>query len=140
MKRTMLAGVLVGTALALSAASAQVTQLDFGRDEYNANCRVCHGQAGKGDGSYGDLLKTRVPDLTTLSKRNGGVFPFDNVTRTIDGRGMPRAHGTSEMPIWGEAYTDKGAQYFQGHAYNTEAYVQARMLALTEYVYYLQAR
>jgi mono/diheme cytochrome c family protein len=140
MKRAILASALLGTALALSTASAQITRADFGRDEYNANCRVCHGQAGKGDGSFGDLLKTRIPDLTTLSKRNGGVFPFDKIVRTIDGREMPRAHGTSEMPIWGVTYTEKGAQYFQGHAYNSEAYVQARILALTEYVHMLQAR
>jgi mono/diheme cytochrome c family protein len=140
MKRALFATALLGAALALSGASAQVTRADFGRDEYNTNCRVCHGQTGKGDGSYGDLLTTRVPDLTTLSKRSGGVFPFDKIVRTIDGREMPRAHGTSEMPIWGAAYTNKGAQYFHGNAYNSEAYVQARLLALTEYVYTMQAR
>jgi mono/diheme cytochrome c family protein len=140
MKSPLLAGVLIGTALTMSAASAQVLRADFGRNEYRVNCMVCHGEKGKGDGSYGELLKTRLPDLTTIAKRNAGVFPFSNVVKTIDGREMPKAHGSSEMPIWGQAYNVKAAEYFQGQAYDPEAFVQARVLALVEYIYTLQTR
>ncbi len=140
MKRSLLAGVLIGTALTMSAASAQALRADFGRNEYRANCVVCHGDKGKGDGSYAELLKTRVPDLTTLSTRSGNVFPFSNVVKAVDGREMPKAHGSSEMPIWGQAYSAKAAELYQGHAYNAESFVQARILALVEYLYTLQAR
>lgn len=140
MQRSILAGVFIGTALTMSVASAEVVPADFGRDEYRANCKVCHGDLGKGDGSYGELLKTRVPDLTTLSKRNGGVFPFDNVVKTIDGRAMPKAHGSTDMPIWGQAYAAKGAEYFKGSSFSPDAYARARILALVEYIYTLQGR
>jgi len=55
-----------------------------------------------------------MPDLTSIAKRNGGVFPVDRVMMNIDGRAMPRAHGTSEMPIWGNESGVKGSAYFRG--------------------------
>jgi mono/diheme cytochrome c family protein len=140
MKRLMTAGGCAAVALLVPIAAAQVVPEDFGRDEYRANCMVCHGAQGKGDGSYGELLKSSVPDLTTLSKRGNGVFPFKSVIQTIDGRAMPRAHGSSDMPIWGQAYNAKARQYFPGEAGKSEAYVQARILALVEYIYTLQGR
>jgi hypothetical protein len=36
-----------------------------------------------------------------MAKRHEGVFPAEAVRQKIDGRSMPPAHGTSEMPIWG---------------------------------------
>ena len=35
-----------------------------------------------------------VPNLRTLSMRNGGVFPADAVTAYIDGREQRAAHGS----------------------------------------------
>ena len=33
------------------------------------------GAAGQGDGVYAELLKRPIPDLSTMARRNGGVFP-----------------------------------------------------------------
>ncbi len=72
-----------------------------GADLYKEFCATCHGVSGHGNGPVALSLKQRVPDLTLLAKRRGGVFPTEEVHRMIDGRSMPRAHGTTEMPIWG---------------------------------------
>ena len=61
--------------------------VDVGKYEYDTHCAECHGLGGKGDGPYVQLLRagTILPDLTELSKRNDGVFPFRRVDETIDG-------------------------------------------------------
>lgn len=48
----------------------------------------------------------RVPpaDLTLIQRRNRGTFPSDEVATTIDGRRAVRAHGPSDMPVWGDAF------------------------------------
>jgi len=68
---------------------------------YKEFCATCHGVSGHGNGPVAQSLKQPVPDLTLLANRWGGAFPAEQVHRMIDGRSMPRAHGTSEMPIWG---------------------------------------
>ncbi len=72
-----------------------------GRELYREFCATCHGVSGHGDGPVALSLKRRVPDLTLIAKRNGGQFPAETVRQSIDGRSMPRTHGTSEMPVWG---------------------------------------
>lgn len=49
-------------------------------------------------------LKARVPDLTLLSRRNGGRFPEAHVRETILGGQIVAAHGSREMPIWGPIF------------------------------------
>jgi hypothetical protein len=39
-----------------------------------------------------------------IAKKNNGVFPFDSVYEIIDGRKTVIAHGTRDMPIWGDRY------------------------------------
>lgn len=64
------------------------------------NCAACHGADGTGGGVAAPALSVTPPDLTTLSARNGGVFPRDYVMSTIDGfaRG---AHFAPDMPEFG---------------------------------------
>jgi mono/diheme cytochrome c family protein len=122
----------------------QITnQADFGKQEFDANCAVCHGPQGRGDGPYADLLKLNVPDLRTLSQKNGGLFPFELVYQTIDGRHMVTGHGTKQMPIWGHQYSlNAEKDYFTWRAFpgDAEAFVRARILALTEYISRLQGQ
>ena len=42
---------------------------------------------------------------SVLAKKNNGVFPFDSVYEIIDGRKTIIAHGTRDVPIWGDRYT-----------------------------------
>jgi mono/diheme cytochrome c family protein len=115
---------------------------DFGKSEYNASCAVCHGPAGRGDGPYVSLGYAITSDLTTLAKKNNGVFPVQRVYEFIDGRQMVRAHGAKDMPVWGSRYIPTNPEgYFVGpDYYNPEAVVQIRILALTEYLYRLQVK
>ena len=76
-----------------------------GAFEYYRLCAVCHGEGGRGDGPMARVLKTPPPNLTLLAKNNGGHFPFLRVLEMIDGRSMIEAHGSRDMPIWGESLT-----------------------------------
>ena len=76
-----------------------------GPDLYRAHCAACHGLDGRGKGPVAPALKATVPDLTILTKRNGGTFPEARVRRVISGDApslLP--HGTREMPVWGPIF------------------------------------
>ena len=77
---------------------------DGGKEMYVKYCASCHGSQGKGDGAVSRDLKVRVPDLTLLRSRNKGTYPLDRVMSSIDGRRVMRAHGTRNMPVWGEVF------------------------------------
>jgi mono/diheme cytochrome c family protein len=129
--------LLIGTSVAAVAGDND----DIGKNEYDAACAVCHGRSGKGDGPMKSRLISPVPDLTVLAKNNNGVFPFDRIQKIIDGREEMLSHGTREMPIWGFDFNLKTSIYFKENPpYNTEYTVRSRILALTEYLYRLQAK
>jgi hypothetical protein len=50
------------------------------------------------------VLNSPVPDLTTIQKRNGGIFPERQVRKLILGDDAVIAHGSREMPIWGPIF------------------------------------
>jgi mono/diheme cytochrome c family protein len=75
-----------------------------GQQLYERHCQSCHGPEGKGQGSMTDELTKDLPDLTQLQAQNDGVFPEEYVRRMIDGREMISAHGTRQMPIWGNIW------------------------------------
>jgi mono/diheme cytochrome c family protein len=138
------AWMIAGLAAALGVGQPWVAfgqqKVDLGKREYDANCAVCHGAKGKGDGPYAGASEAGVSDLTLLARRNNGVFPFARVYEFIDGTQVVKAHGTREMPIWGADYKVKAAEYYVDVPFNPESYVRARILALVEYVYRLQAK
>jgi mono/diheme cytochrome c family protein len=72
-----------------------------GKGKYTKYCANCHGTAAKGDGPLAQMLLVKPADLTQLSKRHEGQFPFWRVYRMIDGREEARGHGSREMPLWG---------------------------------------
>ncbi len=139
--------VVALTTISFSAIGIAQTQsggkLDIGKREYESKCMVCHGPVGKGDGSYGELLKKPASDLTILKKNNGGVFPVDRISAVIDGRQYVKEHGGREMPIWGKQYradTVVAAEYFVDVPYDQEMFVRARTLALVDYLNRLQTK
>jgi hypothetical protein len=69
-----------------------------GADLFRSYCASCHGRGGKGDGPVAPALNAKVPDLTTIAQRHGGVFPEKWVTELIEGPKSVLAHGSREMP------------------------------------------
>jgi hypothetical protein len=72
-----------------------------GKQEFLSNCAGCHGVDGKGKGPLSKTFTSKPADLTTVAKRNNGVFSKTAVSEMIDGRKSPRSHRLSDMPIWG---------------------------------------
>lgn len=107
---TRLLSLIVGTLLVASATvSAQDTSVDNnlatkGRRLFLTYCSACHGKSATGDGPLAKDLKAKPANLTKLSERNGGTFPFDMVIKTIDQGRSVRGHGTEDMPAWGDAF------------------------------------
>lgn len=71
---------------------------------FRAYCASCHGADGKGGGPVVPALRSKPPDLTTIARRNGGVFPASRIQNIIAGDQVITAHGSREMPIWGPIF------------------------------------
>jgi mono/diheme cytochrome c family protein len=72
---------------------------------FQYHCAVCHGTDGRGHGPDAVVLKHPVPDLTLISQRSGGKFPYQRVKGIIEGNEAgPLAHGDRQMPIWGPIF------------------------------------
>lgn len=135
---------LIGASAIIVAATGVTTavaadKVDLGKREYESNCIACHGKDLKG-GAYVDFLKVTPPDLTLLSKKNGGVFPLERVYAVIDGRQEVKAHGPREMPIWGRDYQIKAGEHYVDMNYDPEAFVRGRIFALIDYLNRMQAK
>lgn len=129
--------LLLASFLAVSFCNVGTAQeLGYGEIEYRDSCAVCHGPEGKGDGPLADELQTRPADLTRLSERNGGEFPYSRVFAVIDGRYIVPGHGERDMPVWGRQFLDDDVKVFGpsgGEIVTTE-----RIHELTGYVQSLQ--
>lgn len=140
MKKLRRTVVIIGALMLSASGAAFAGDKSVGQAEFERSCASCHGVQGKGDGPFTEFLKQGVPDLTTLSKNNGGVFPVERLTQYIDGRTWTKAHGSREMPVWGAGYTQESIQAqgpFFGEWY-AENVIRARILALVEYISTLQ--
>src|ERR1019366_10393602 len=83
-------------------APIQQTSAASGQQMYVTYCAVCHGADGRGNGPAARALKAPPADLTTLSQRNGGVFPENHVNSVLQFGSENPAHGSADMPIWGD--------------------------------------
>jgi mono/diheme cytochrome c family protein len=73
-----------------------------GAELYATLCANCHGPSAHGNGPVAPLLKIPVPDLTQIAARRGGLYSPKEIHQIIDGRSVIEAHGSREMPIWGQ--------------------------------------
>lgn len=126
----------LGMAFAMiSGASVAQTSFDFGKNEFMASCASCHGVGAKGDGAVSRSLVKAPSDLTTMAKRNGGVFPVQYAWEVIDGRSTRQvgSHGPREMPVWGYIYRAEDTQPADLHARN-------RISSLLDYLARIQVK
>jgi mono/diheme cytochrome c family protein len=141
MKRSILQAALLGASLAIAATGALGQgKVDLGKREYDASCASCHGLKGTGDGPSVQYLTRKPTDLTRLAKANGGVLPVSRLYEAIDGSLTVPGHGTREMPIWGNQYRVRAAEYYMDIPYDPEAFVRAKILALIDYISRLQVK
>ena len=108
------------------AASASLSPVEQGRELYVQYCQSCHGPEAKGNGPVAELLTISPTDLTLISERNGDVFPVDQVAAYIDGREDVKGHGSRDMPVWGNVWTDEvgGAEAEQEMAHQISLLVE----------------
>lgn len=102
LERMKMAGLAGLAALAAVGAAAQEGDPDpaEGQALFAAYCAQCHGADATGNGPMAEIIAVPTPDLTQLSARNGGEFPYEAVARQIDGRNRVLAHG-GDMPVFG---------------------------------------
>jgi mono/diheme cytochrome c family protein len=140
----MIAGLGAGLA-----AAAQAEDIDIGKSEFQSSCASCHGADAKGKGPVSDQLKIPPPDLTTLAKNNNGVFPTNAIYETLYGLKTILAHGTREMPIWGERFNpiinlphnvDPFYWKMAGPEHSPEVVVRTRILAVIDYLNRVQQK
>ena len=108
-KRVILIAVVFSSLWSVLPAAAEggptPAELKVARGKFEKYCSACHGKDGRGGGPAAPSLKTPPPDLTKIARRRGGAFPDAEVAAYIDGRTKVAAHGTREMPIWGEQFS-----------------------------------
>jgi mono/diheme cytochrome c family protein len=135
--------LMIGSLAAGFAAAAQADDSDVGKAEFQSSCASCHGTDAKGKGPVSEQLKIPPPDLTMLARRYNGVFPTDTVYETINGLKTIPAHGTREMPVWGERfnpiinlphYVDPSYWKMAGPDQSPEVVVRKRILAVVDYL------
>jgi len=103
-----------------------------GEEMYVTYCAECHGRQGKGSASSKVAFGWAATDLTTLSKKNQGRFPYGVVKDAIRGDYHSAVYGPGEMPPWGFLF-----RYVGG---GSKLEVEMRINRLTEYIRTLQEK
>ena len=108
------------------------TSAASGQEMFNNYCATCHGKEGRGDGPVAAALKKAPADLASLTSHNNGKFPELEVYHSILGDGTVVAHGSQEMPVWGNVLRSLDS--------DTDSMVRLRIANLTSYIKSLQGK
>jgi mono/diheme cytochrome c family protein len=145
MKRIIPTSLIAGFAVALMAlpflaaddtpkikkVPAHATTALSGQDLFREYCAVCHGTDAKGTGPAAAALKKKPADLTLVSNKNGGKYPEIMIQRMINGEDDVTAHGSRDMPIWGQIFR---------HMSSNEDLGAVRIYNLVKYIEQIQAK
>jgi mono/diheme cytochrome c family protein len=102
-----------------------------GIELYKRHCAVCHGNDLKGVGPVPAPYRV-PPDLTTLARRHGGIFPDAYVSDVLRNGVIMPAHGPAQMPTWGTDFAEmEGLDAIR---------VKLRIAKLTNYIKLHQAK
>ncbi len=139
MIRYVSTGLPTVAAAVLMALPAVAQDSFLGQQEFVERCSVCHGAEGKGDGIVGELFAQKPKNLRVLASENSGVFPFAAVYESIDGQRDVAAHGgDSQMPVWGDYLIAEALERRNIDPKDAQLIVEARILALVQYIQSLQ--
>lgn len=133
-------GILILTSASIAFASEDNGTKNIGKMEFQKNCAACHGMSGKGDGPFVELLREKPSDLTLLSKNNAGIFPQIQVYDYIKDVEKVRAHGTKDMPIWGDRYNQEIIERYGEMYTGPSNSVNERILELVFYLGNIQQK
>jgi mono/diheme cytochrome c family protein len=131
---------LVGVGVLFAAAAPGLAQdkpeeqvIAEGKGDFSWQCSSCHGESGKGDGPMAKMLIKPPADLTAISEKNGGTFPFWHVYRVIAGKSPVPGHETFQMPDFWKRFRgdEKEWGFLPPHV---------RILELTHYVQSIQEK
>jgi mono/diheme cytochrome c family protein len=108
---------------------SRASQAMEGKKHFQEYCVSCHGEDGKG--LRIDSLETQPADLTLIMKgRTSSDFPVLEVANTIDGRKMSKSHGTRQMPVWGEVFSEQ--------EYMKEEEIKGKLAEMISYIMSIQ--
>ncbi len=115
---------------------AQDSAIILGKSTFGARCAVCHGNDADGGGEIAALFQVPPSDLTGLTERAGGSFPFSEVYQIIKNGMEAGGHGDSEMPVWGDYFLSDSLEDRGVSKEDALHITQGRILSL---VYYLES-
>jgi mono/diheme cytochrome c family protein len=115
----------------VSAAGARAKLFEEGRQDFEENCVACHGGDGTGRGPLAEHLIRPPKDLTEISARNGGDYPFWRIFEIIAGEKAVEGHETFQMPDYAKQMKSENFKpgYLPAHV---------RILELTHYLESIQ--
>lgn len=108
------------------------TSPSSGQEMFATYCAACHGRSGKGDGPAAAALKVAPPDLTRMAARSGGKLNGNWMFMVLTGREEIAAHGSSEMPVWGDLFRSMNK--------GREDLVKLRVANLIDYIELIQGK
>ena len=133
----------IGAGVAIAQTVKPMTEaekISEGEAMFHLYCSPCHGRDARGGGPVAADLKTEPPSLREIAKRHRGKFDEAEIKTYIDGRSMPRAHGTPEMPVWGSLfrYIAEVSDTLASDEASIEKKAQERITLLVKYLQSIQ--
>jgi len=110
---------------------AHATSAVGGQELFREYCAVCHGNDAKGTGPAAAALKVKPADLTLVSQKSGGKYPEIRVQRVINGEDELTAHGSRDMPVWGQIFR---------HMSSNQDLGAVRIFNLVKYIEQIQSK
>lgn len=108
------------------------SEIGSGKTMFKDYCAACHGIDGKGSGPAATALNCKaLPDLTTIAKRHNEKSAALTVQAVLRFGADSKAHGTSDMPVWGPLFRSLKSD---------DSLVKLRITNVSDYVDSLQVK
>ena len=105
MSKYIKGAVVLATGLCVVGITAGAVRAQDATQQYDKNCKLCHGPSGKGDGPAGKMLKPPPADFATALKGKADA----DIAKAIKEGGKAVGMSTA-MPAFGRKLTDDQIQ------------------------------